>query len=737
MESSPSSLPARNGGAGRVVADQLLLTHCPREVALLGQGGFGIRAASTSDLELLKWAFREISPYELPFDMQRARVMISQTPRRLALIPAPGNRVALVHSSYLPGDSCVPPRPHAFVSHVLVYSHLDIDTRTAAAAWNSPDWQKHEVDRGASQALEPMEGVPQGTLLHDQAVTDFLSGSDAPADQSVASTIFPSRFEADPEMRRSCVRATLHAVVRTLEEGAARTRVCVLAEPGTVALLAYIAARLLPATLTDRFWFSTYEPPQTSLREDKVARLVGSFVPRPIDRGETEFLRRAGYLVDMIRFPPASGPDLAGDATSWPLEELLTLAAAGDWPAVDAIQAVWAADPPAPTLAALSQAVRVRHLADGPRRGSVTVEELTALRQTTLGPEERAGRLREWTDAAATTTPRPALPAGLHWLLLPEDEHAFRSLIKSPALDARHAGLALCLAMAGKAGWTPGPSLIRDLDGARLAAFVTVLEDFPDREAVIRRLFSGGFPGVQSLALRLLQPPVSLSGDWLETLLTAARCDDPEWQARWLTGKPLEALLGRLGPGSSLGQRIVQGLVRRVTTEGDDDTGRAGELSVLASACQKFPDVLGPDDFERLASRVPLRPHSLKPGGNARPPRAAGRPVSPTHADRRPGHSVRDRILFLGLGILIPLAAQLVLWIAAKGTEETSTLAILRKQCRALEAENKDVTGKLRAAEAIIKDLRARIPSQDTASKPKDVGGAPPDPEPARPQELR
>jgi GTPase-associated protein 1, N-terminal domain type 2 len=383
MVASPSRVPGQNGGLGRMVADQILLTHCSREDAVLGQGGFGVRAASTSDPELLKWALRDLCRYELPFDMQRGRVMISQTPRQLALVPAPGNRMALVHSSYLPGDSCVPPRPHAFVTHVLVYPRLD--TRSAAGAWNSPDWLKHEIERGASKSLEPMEGVPRGSLVHDQAVTDFLSGSDAPADQSVSSAIFSSRFESDHEARRYCVRATLHAFLRTFEAGAARTRVCVMAEPGTVALLAYIVARLLPPIYAETFWFSTYESPHSSLREDKVARLVGSFAPRPIDRGETEFLRRGGYLVDMIRFPPNSGPDLTGDAISWPLEDLLSLSTAGNWPAVDAIRALWVADPPAPTPAALSEAVRARPLIDDLRRGAVTIERLAAFHRTAFG----------------------------------------------------------------------------------------------------------------------------------------------------------------------------------------------------------------------------------------------------------------------------------------------------------------------------------------------------------------
>jgi GTPase-associated protein 1, N-terminal domain type 2 len=324
----------RIDGAAPLVADQILVTHCLKEDSVLGQGGFSVRAASTSGASLLTWA-RQLDPYELPVEMQRGLVRISETPRRLALVPAPGNRMALVHTAYLPGDTCTPPRPHSFITHALVYPRLD--ARSSAAAWNSPDWRECEVERGAPKSLKPLDGVPMGSLVHDQAVTDFLSSAYAPVDQDVSSVVFSSRFETEPEARQGCLKATLHGFLRTFEPGAVRNRVYIMAEPGTVALLAYAITRLLPPQFADAFWFSTYEPLHTSFRENKVARLVGSYTPRPCDRSETERLRRGGYVVDMLRTPPIAAPELGVAVPGWPLEDLLALAEAGDWPAIDEI----------------------------------------------------------------------------------------------------------------------------------------------------------------------------------------------------------------------------------------------------------------------------------------------------------------------------------------------------------------------------------------------------------------
>src|SRR5262249_38390115 len=140
MASSSIASPPRSASGSPVEAEQILVTHCVKEDSVFGAEGFSVRAASTKDRNLLNWAL-SLEHYELPSDMPSGTVIVSQTPRRLALkTQAPGGRMALVHSAYLPEDTCH--RPHSFISHILIYPRLDV--MQAAAAWGAPDWQTYE-----------------------------------------------------------------------------------------------------------------------------------------------------------------------------------------------------------------------------------------------------------------------------------------------------------------------------------------------------------------------------------------------------------------------------------------------------------------------------------------------------------------------------------------------------------------------------------------------------------------
>jgi WD40 repeat protein len=351
-------------GTTEVLADQILLTHCLKEDSALGRGGFSVRAASTSDSTLLNWAIRQLESYELPVDMQSGSVEIRKTPRRLALLPAPGNRTALIHSAYLRGDSCEPPRPHSYITHALIFPRLE--TATAVQAWDSPVWRTQEIERSFPKRLEPVRGVPRGSVVHDQAVTCFASGGDM-------------------DSARRCLRAAIHGFLRTFETGSTRSRLCILADPETVALLVYAISRLLPRALTEAFWFSTYEPPHTSLRENKVLRVLGSYTTRPLSRGEAESLRRDGWLTDMLQTPPECSPALAIHLADWPLEELLDLVAAGDWPAIGELHNIWTAQSPPPTLVGISQALSFRATISSMRNGSMGLADLEAIWKSAAG----------------------------------------------------------------------------------------------------------------------------------------------------------------------------------------------------------------------------------------------------------------------------------------------------------------------------------------------------------------
>src|SRR3954454_8964719 len=86
------------------VAEQIYVTHCLKEDSVHGKAGFSVRASSTNDQTLLRVAL-DYPMYELPVTMWSRSPQPDQAPRRLPLVAAPGNRVALVHSSYLTHDT--------------------------------------------------------------------------------------------------------------------------------------------------------------------------------------------------------------------------------------------------------------------------------------------------------------------------------------------------------------------------------------------------------------------------------------------------------------------------------------------------------------------------------------------------------------------------------------------------------------------------------------------------------
>jgi WD40 repeat protein len=361
--------------------EQLLVMHCLKEDSVLGREGFGVRAASpgAADPQTLEWAHK-LEQYELPLDMKTGALLSNQAPRRLALVPGPLGRVALIHTAYLPEDTVG--RSHSFVSQVLLVPELE--TVPAVAAWGASDWQTGEYARGETKVLPTLEHLPRGTLIDDAALTAFLSGGSAPADQSLARTIYPGRVESNLETRKHWVRAALQGFLRAGEPNATRARVCILAEPGVVALLVYAIARLLPPQITGSFPFSTYEPPHTTLRENKVARVIGGYARNGFDRGEYESLGRKSYVADTFR--DVHGPDLIVDS-SWPLEGLLTLVSNGDWNSVDEIRDLWSRDTRSGHAAAasLADALRVRPLAAALKVGTLGAEGLLELKRNRFG----------------------------------------------------------------------------------------------------------------------------------------------------------------------------------------------------------------------------------------------------------------------------------------------------------------------------------------------------------------
>jgi GTPase-associated protein 1, N-terminal domain type 2 len=368
--------------------EQLYVMHCLKEDSVLGQEGFSVRAASpgANDPAIFEWALR-LDYYELPLDMKTGALLMNQAPRRLARVPGPPGRVALIHTAYLPQDTVG--RSHSFLSQIALLPELP--NLAAAAAWGSTEWQTTEYARGDTKVLPPLDRLPRGTLIDQAALKGFLSTGTAPQDQSLARTIYPSRVESNPEARRRWVRAALQGFLRAGEPSARKARLCILAEPGAVALLVYAIARLLPEQIAGAFPFSTYEPHYTSLRDNKVARVIGSYARNGLDRADLESLRRRGYVLDTLR--NEEDPDLAV-AADWPLEGIITLAAEGNWQSVDEIRELWSRDPrvaPGVSAAVLGEALRVRPLAAALKSGTLAAEGLLELRRNRFGE----GLLRE------------------------------------------------------------------------------------------------------------------------------------------------------------------------------------------------------------------------------------------------------------------------------------------------------------------------------------------------------
>src|SRR5580692_10623138 len=114
---NPSTAPAGSLPAGPI--EQLLVMHCLKEDSVMGREGFSVRAASpgATDPATLDWALR-LDAYELPLDMKSGALLANQAPRRLARVPGPPGRVALVHTSYLAEDTVG--RSHSFISQILL-----------------------------------------------------------------------------------------------------------------------------------------------------------------------------------------------------------------------------------------------------------------------------------------------------------------------------------------------------------------------------------------------------------------------------------------------------------------------------------------------------------------------------------------------------------------------------------------------------------------------------------------
>src|ERR1043165_1092555 len=124
------------------MAEQVFVTHCLQNDSVKNQAGFSIRAASTDDSELLKFA-ADYPAYELPLEMWANDPKPAQAPRRLAMVPGPRNSVVLIHSAYVGEDTTG--RQGNFFTHVVFYPALS--ALQALESWCAAEWQRSEERR--------------------------------------------------------------------------------------------------------------------------------------------------------------------------------------------------------------------------------------------------------------------------------------------------------------------------------------------------------------------------------------------------------------------------------------------------------------------------------------------------------------------------------------------------------------------------------------------------------------
>ena len=354
--------------------EQICITHCLHEEGVYRRAGFTVRAASTRDPLLLRFAM-EYPTFELPIGMVGEKQ--SAPPRRLALVRIPGGQSALIHSVHVPDDRG---RANNFFSHVLIRPALT--AREALTCWGSPSW-KTSCGPDENTELPPFEELPVHNAVNDAAITAFLQPVVSIKNADPALTTCPERLAAQAEKRRELLQQTLRGCLLAMQTGATapRSRFYILAEPGLTALLLYAAARLMPDAVAGNLTFSTYENAHRDLRVYKHARVVGTSLTDPSRGLPAELFTTRGYGLDT--FAHQLSPELRGDTDS-AIEEWIDLAARGDWPTIDKVQRLLGKSNTA--LMPFKEGVQAAKIAVRMGKGQASGEDLLTLKRASWGP---------------------------------------------------------------------------------------------------------------------------------------------------------------------------------------------------------------------------------------------------------------------------------------------------------------------------------------------------------------
>lgn len=369
--------------AAAATGDQFFVTHCTTADSVLSSPGYGVRAASlpptADDLRLAL----EYPSYELPLEMWPQRPAKANTPRRLARTHHPDSGVWVAHSVYLEKDTMG--RDRCYFTHLL---HLPAaDPVAVLRSWDAPGWVK-DYAPGATKQLSPA-GLPVGTAISDDVIRTFLSSTPSgPTD--VATTVCPLRLRTNPVARRKLVARFLQALVLTIDAPEDRERLYVHAEPGLVALLLYAAVRLLPPNWTADLTFSTFEPHHKGIREYMLATVVGTYFGVPDKTLGPDLTSNRGFGLDTFS-PERSSAELTGPVPPG-INELIDLAAAGDWDVLAEVQRWVGTEDDA--LAKVSKTIPVVRALRELNRGQPAIDDLLVLQSHPRGAEA-LGRVEE------------------------------------------------------------------------------------------------------------------------------------------------------------------------------------------------------------------------------------------------------------------------------------------------------------------------------------------------------
>ena len=368
------------------VTHQLYSTHCLYDEGMTRAAGFAVRASSTRDPLLLRFA-HEYPPYEVSSSETGPSI-------RLALVRVPGGPMALIHSVAIPGENHG--RANNFFSHVLVRpSWTACD---ALRLWGSADWVR-ECPPLAGKDLEPLSAFGRGPL-DDRAVTDFLRPD---AIDSTADPFCPERVGRDIRRRRELLSLTIRGCLLASREptGSPQGRFFLVAEPPLAALLIYGALRLLPPQFGEAATFSTSEGMRPSLRTYQHARVVGTWAGRPGQTLDEEFFAARGYAFDTERMHCSEELRRELDPA---IDDWLDLAAEGEWDLLDTVYRMLGDT--ATSVVSFHQGFQAAKLTQRLAKGKAEARDLIALKHSPLG----AGLLERHREAVWPLVRDAALP---------------------------------------------------------------------------------------------------------------------------------------------------------------------------------------------------------------------------------------------------------------------------------------------------------------------------------------